>query len=245
MLDSLRIIYARCWRYALSCPLLFCLPIAAEAMQHIAEYSQGFYADLVNVKANEYSLLRVGFATIKILSVMIARYWVMRWLEWGDRERTTGGDRQSIATFMPWLMFEGTITLPTIWLPVFMPSLATPLLILSLISFALGLLFSDWSRTAAIGESGGPVPSARKVAPIFLWAAGFTLAAILPPMAVHYGLLISAMKAVGGCQLVVLATDTIFVGYLSAIVCGAPWCVSQHARALGGFRQAKGGNPFC
>lgn len=239
MLWSLRSVYVRCWRYAFACPVLFSLPIVTEAMQHVAEYSQGFYADLASAKANEHSMLRMAFGTVKILSVLIARYWVIRWLEWGDGKRTFGFDGRSIATFTPWLIFEAAITFPTIWLPVFAPSLGRPVMILSIISFVLCVLFSDWSRAASIGQSGGPVRSARKVAPIFLWALAFNLIALLPIMTLHYALMMVAMNGHHVIRWIVLAADTIVVGYLSAIVCGVPWFVSEHALARFDVRHAK------
>lgn len=240
MLYSLRTVHSHSLRYALACPWLFCLPIATEAMQHIAEYSQGFYGDLASARAAKHSMLRMGFGTMKIMSVVIARYWVIRWLEWGDRRLTVGFDHQSIVTFMPLLAFELAISLPTIWLPVFAPSLAKPLLFLSFVSFLLGLLFSDWSRTASIGQSGGPIRSARTVAPIFLWAFAFTLAALLPPMVVHYALMIGAMKAHGATQFMALTADAVFVGYLSAIISGVPWFVSERGRAHANVNIVKG-----
>ncbi len=230
MLRTLTDLYGSSWRYALACPLLFLVPVVAEAVQHVAEYAQDFYNNIASARAVEHGLLRTSLGSIKILSLFLAGYWLMRWLEWHDPVRTVGFDRASLRTFLPLLALDLVLALPPIWGPVFSPAFAKLILWIGLPSFLLGVLISDWKRTAALGEAGGPVHSIRLIAPVFLWAFGFSLAAILPPMAVHYALGFGSMKANGLAQFAMLAADTLFVGYLGAIVAAVPWYISERAR---------------
>ena len=231
MLTALADLYRQSWRYALACPVLFLLPIVAELAQHVAEYGQGLYASIEAAKALEHSVLRMGFGTIKVLSLLITGYWMMRWLEWRDPKRTRGGDLASLATFSPLLLLELAISLPAIWGPVLAPTLTKPMLLAIPLELVLRLLFSEWSRTAAIGAAGGPIASSRRVGPHFLWALGFYLLAVLPPMVLHYALGAVALKSAGAVQIGALIVDSLFVGYLGAVISGLPWYISERARA--------------
>lgn len=231
MLKDLVDLYRQCWRYALACPFPLLVPIAAEAAQHLVEYHQGFYSNIVQARLVHHSVMRMGFGTVKVVSLLFAGYWVMRWLKWRDPARSAGFDRRSLATFLPLLLFELLLELPGIWLPALSAHFATLPIWMILPSLAIGLLLADWHRTAPLGEAGGPITSIKISAPVFFWALGFELVAVLPAMMAHYALGIGALKTGGGVQLTLLAADTMFVGYLGAIVTGTSWYISEHARS--------------
>lgn len=232
MLRSIIDLYRQSWRYALACPILFLVPVAAEAAQHVAEVAQGFYDGIAGARAVEASPLRLGFGLIKLLGVLMAGYWMIRWLAWGDRTRTGARDPGAEQAFAPLLAMEMLVQIAGLALIYggAKPTLATALLA-AIGPFLLAVLFADWQRCAPLGADGGPLSSIRLIAPVLPWALAFNLLAFLPSMIVHYGLGYWAIAGHGLLKWIVLGADTLVVGYLSAILSGVPWYISEYARA--------------
>lgn len=231
MLTDLASLYRQSWRYMIACPLLFLVPVAAEGVQHVAEIAQGFYTSIAAAKAVEASPLRMGLGVVKLLTVLLAGYWMVRWLAWQDAGRTGARDIGAERRFAPLLAVEMAIQIAGL-LAIYggpKPTLAVALGA-AIAPFLTGILLAEWQASAPLGEASGPWRSIQRVAPIFPWALAFSLIAFLPVLILHYALGFVALKGAGAIKWIALIADTAFVGYLSAVVAGMPWFIAARAR---------------
>ena len=227
MLKQLESLYRESWHYARACPLLFLVPVAAETAQHVAEYATGFYADIAHARAAETSPLRLA------LGVLLAGYWMTRWLAWRDAARVGALDSVAERRFAPLLALEMLVQMLGLW-SIYGAHGTPPLgIVIAAVlgPFLLALLLADWQARAPLGLASGPLGSARLVLPVLPWALAFNLLAFLPVMIVHYALGYGAIAGSTAIKWPLLAADTLLVGYLSAILAGVPWYIAVHARA--------------
>ena len=237
MLKPLVAVYREAGRFALACPLLFLVPVAAEGLQHVAEHAIGFYAGRAQAHAVADSPVRMAFGTVKIVALFLTGYWVVRWIEWGDAARVARAEPAARRTFLPFLLFELLFGLPQIWggtalaaMHVTPPGWVLPSIAVA--ALLVDMLTMDWRAAAPVGDGGsGPFRSTARIAPVLPWAVAFEIVAVLPAMAVHYALGYGAMAAPGPAKVALLAADTLFVGYLGAVVAAVPWFISRHARS--------------
>ncbi|WP_174273837.1 hypothetical protein [Sphingomonas bacterium] len=221
--------------FMLACPLLFLVPVAAEAVQHLAEAAIGFYDGAIQAKAVQFSPVRMGFGTIKVIALLLPGYWAMRWFAWGDAARAGRPERQALRRFLPLWLFRIAMALPGIWGPVVLGAehlriAAWAIGALLLLSFPLDILLARWYASAPLGVRCGPIRSIRAIAPVLLWAIGFNLLTILPAMTVHYALGFAAMKGPDGAKAMLLGIDSCFVGFLAVLIVAVTYEIDRHAR---------------
>ncbi len=232
MLAQLGELFRQSARYARACPLLFLVPVCAEAVQHAVEAAGGMYGDLAHARAAEGSPVRLAFGVVKLVTLLLAAYWMPRWLEWRVAGRVGARDHEAERRFAPLLALGLAIQLASLWVIYgsdLRPSKAVALAAM-LLPFLVGMLLADWQARAPIGVPGGPLTSARRILPILPWAFAFNLLASLPLMVAHYALGIGAIFIPGAAKWLLLALDTGMTGFLAAVLAGVPWYVSRHAR---------------
>lgn len=243
MLAALRDLYRESWLYALACPLPFLVPVAAEAMQHVAELATGFYAGVAQAHAVAASPIRMGLGMAKLLAVLLTGYWMVRWLGWGEAARVLRRDPEAERRFAPLLALEALTQLAGLWLiyGVHARLGAALVAVAVVIPFLLSPLLADWQARAPLGQAGGPLVSAGLVMPVLPWAIAFSLLACLPVMVVHYALGYCAIAGPNAAKWLSVTADTLLVGYLSAVLAGVPWFIARHARAQAARRQSPAG----
>ena len=115
MWTDIKAAYRDSWKVALTFPLLFALPAAAEFAQHIVEYEIGMFASMAGMKAAADNGWRMGFGMVKILSLFLLGYWVSRALaRLHGAQLRVRGDRNSARLFvgvLAWSIGTGMLQL--------------------------------------------------------------------------------------------------------------------------------------
>lgn len=251
MFREIRETYAGSARFIRAMPLIAAMPVAAEAVQHVAEWRIGMYESLATAQAVEAHPLRMGFGYVKTAALLLICYWVWRQLGFrGDTARARRLEPGAIASFVPVLMFG--VVMMTIdgqlgaLLGTLLPSGGTLLLATFGVMFALmavELLFVPWKVASALDNR--RIDMGRSLALMrggMTWSYVFLLAMFLPLMIVHYllgGLAIGAPPAVAA---VLLVLDCAVVGYLAVVFPATDFAIARRAATRRGIDLAETGN---
>jgi hypothetical protein len=242
MIGDFKGVYAGAWRYALACPLLFALPVIVEFIQHAIEMRIGMYDSIAAAKAVEAHGARLAWGMVKTLSLTLAGYWVARFLLM--REGAAAARRLDPAAVRryAWVMLWGLgLTALTLWGADAMRAAGLGAyamragITLFLLSFILNVMLAPWMVGAALGnDEPGFLRAIRLVGRDVWWGLLFTLATVLPPMALHYACAILAIGAAPAAAWAVLAFDSVLVGYLGAIIAATNVAIARRAAARAG-----------
>jgi len=242
MWTEIRTAYRDSWMVALTYPLLFALPVAAEFAQHVVEQGIGMYASLEAMEAAGDNGWRMGFGVVKVLSLFMLVYWVSRALAalHGAALRVLG-DRHSARLFagvVVWSLVTGMLQL-------FGGHLISPYLT-SRAALIVGALFvialivcdiylSAWKIGASLGNA--RLSFTRSFSVMhgnFWWSLGYFILMFLPLMALHYAF---AVLAVGKGPIVLwalLALDALTVGYLGIVLVATSYAIARRGAARKG-----------
>lgn len=244
MIADLKELYVRAARFALLCPLLFAVPIAVEFAQHVAEMHLGIYASLAQAKASEMHPLRIGIGHLKVVSLFLMGYWFIRFLGAGDDPAAARRvDPKAVRLFlgvMAWGLFglvltlDGQVLLNALGAP--QKAVALFMGLLTLVSFLIEPFLSGWKTAAPQGDDRiGFLASFGFVGRTYWWGLGFTILAILPPMAAHYALFLGAIGKGAVVQWGLIAVDSVLVSYLGAVIVGVSFFIARRAAAARRF----------
>jgi len=237
MITDLKFVHAGAWRYMLACPLLFAVPVLVEFVQHVIEMRIGMYDGIAAAQAVEAHPARLGWGLVKTLSLVAALYWVSRFLVLpGGAARAARLDPVAVRLFGLVVLWSLVWTVPMIWGGQWMDAaglgdqaLAVGIAV-GLILFVLDALLAPWKVGAAVGNAGlGFVRSIRLVGLNVFWAMAFIIAALLPPMIVHYALALLAIGAAEGVAWPLLALDALVVGWLGAVMAATNVAIARRA----------------
>ncbi len=239
--------YALAWRFAVALPLVFALPAAVEAIQHIIEWRIGMFESAAMASAVENHPARSGWAYIKIGTLVLMGWWVWRFLGFaGDRDRAMRWDGFAAARYSLVLIFSAAITVLEMQVGGLLvgafESSRHVLLAgvgLMLAAMALELYFAPWKVGAALGRPNASLAASFKAMyGNIAWSFGLTLAMVFPIMILHYalGLLPIILPPAAGAVLLVL--DSLAVGYLAILFPTTVYIIAKRATA-----RSEAGNP--
>ncbi len=218
--------------FLVACPLLALIPILAEFAQHVIEMQIGMYDGLDGAKAAEADPLRMQFGFVKVLTLSIMGYPVIRFLAGGrDRAAAYRLNPRALALFAVPLAIQMALAA----FDLFSRSASTTY---SIVSFVVMLLTTPfllrWFTAAPLGVWISPARSAREMLPAWLWAFAFGIVAILPLMIAHYALGIGAVFAPDWAKWPMLVLDSLLVGWLSATMVASEWISANRPGPLTG-----------
>lgn len=234
MLKAIFATYRTAGAFALACPLLFLVPVVPELVQHIVEYKIGMFASIAAARAVEHDHLRMLFGSIKVLALLLPGYWIARFAWWGDGRRAGTWDETGVRGYLPVLIYGIIVNMAGLWGPQLIGGRTGNLLALSTFPLLLILntLLAQWVARAPLGDgTASAAHSVRLVGRDFLWAFIFGIVAMLPPMIGHYALNFLGLGKPLPVLAMVLVLDSLFVGYLVAILCCIPVTITRHAEA--------------
>jgi hypothetical protein len=242
VIGELKGVYSGAWRYALACPLLFAVPVLVEFIQHVIEIRIGMYESIAAAQAVEAHGARLGWGVVKTLSLTLAGYWVARFLLMPDGAAAARRFDPQAARLYFWVMLWSlALTVLGLWGGLLMQTVGLAAYVvgtgiaLTLASFVLNVMLAPWIVGAALGNAGlGFLRSIRMVGPGVWWGLVFCIAAILPPMVLHYAFAFLAMGAAPATAWAILAADSLLVGYLGAIIAAANVAIARRAAAASG-----------
>ncbi|WP_114950693.1 hypothetical protein [Sphingosinicella terrae] len=237
--------YRTSGRFMRVLPLIVAIPVVAELVQHVVEWRTGMFDSYAMAEAVAEHPARMGFGHVKVAALFLTGYWAMRFLAFeGDARRTLRWDPTAIALFSLVLVFQALMTLVQdqagSWLAAIVPAGGALLLagfVALLVAMAAELYLAPWKAGAAIGE-----PHLHWAASFRLmrgqigWSFGFTLAMLAPTMILHYllnGLAIGRPPALAA---IVLAADSLLVGYMAILLPAANYLVARRAAERNGAR---------
>jgi len=211
--------------FMLAYPALIAIPVAFELLQHVVEVHRGMYASLVAAKAADADPVRLGFGLLKVATLTLSSYWIVRFLAWRDPARAGAVEAPAARLFAGVLAFQLILTAVQLFA---LPRTGGVLLSEALAGFVLGVLLAAWIAAAALGNARiGPWASARIMMPRLLWSAGLSLAVVLPLMVPHY--VLGALALVGPKALLwpVLIVDALLVGLLAAVMSASGYLIAK------------------
>ncbi|HEX8512103.1 MAG TPA: hypothetical protein VF688_03255 [Allosphingosinicella sp.] len=238
--------YALASKFAVALPLIFALPVAVEAVQHVIEWRIGMFESVAQASAVENHPARSGWAYIKIATLVLTGWWVWRFLGFeGDRDRTMRWDGFAAARYSLVLIFSAALTMLEMQVGGLLAGAfesSRHLLLagigLMLVAMALELYFAPWKVGAALGDPKASLAESFKAMHgNIAWSFGLTMAMFFPIMILHYalGLLPIVLPPAAGAILLVL--DSLLVGYLAILFPTTVYLVARRATA-----GAKAGN---
>lgn len=236
-------IYRGSWRFSLACPLLFAVPVIAEAVQHAAEWGIGMYASFAAAQALENDALRMATGFVKTLALALPGYWFLRYLAHG----TSGAAARALDP-RALRLFAGVMAWGLIWsvvglwggapfravgvdqATIFKLGAAT---FVALTAFEIYL--SAWKTGAANGNAAlGFGRSIGLVRGHFWWSLGAYVLTFLPLLVVHYALGLGAIGRSEPVAIAMLVADCVVVGFLALTMIGSNFIIARRATAATG-----------
>ena len=229
--------YRASGRFSVAFPLLFAIPVGIEFIQHVIEVSAGMYVNIEGAKAAESDPLRLGWGMVKTLAIAITLYWMARFMAGFERSRVASFEPVAVRLFLVVLAFNAALTALFFWGGGLLRALgageaATMQIGIGffIANLLLGILLDGWKVGAALGNPAlGPLRSVRMIAPHIAWSLAFTLVMMLPLMVVHYGIAGIAIGASPALVWLLMAVDSLLVGYLAAVLAATSFLVARRA----------------
>ncbi|MGU3392290.1 hypothetical protein [Sphingomonas sp. M1A8_2b] len=218
--------------FLIACPLLAMVPVVFELMQHAVEVHIGMYDSIAAAKATEHHPLRMAFGMLKVASLTLPFYWVVRFLPQRDARFARTSDRVAIQLFAVYFAFN--IALAAIELFA-LPQSGMVLAVSFVVSTIVGNLLLAWGVAASLGNPAiGPRGSISIMARHVPWTFAFTLVVILPLMIPHYGF--AALGLAGPKVLLwpALIVDSLLVGWLTAVMAAGGYYAAMRAATRAG-----------
>ena len=231
-LNAFRDVHRSSFVFAAALPLVFAIPLVAEFVQHVIEMQIGMYDGVKGAKAAENDPARMWFGFIKVAALNVVGYFVIRWLHsGGDRAFATALPRQAVTLFGLVL----ALSLFFAWLSLFVWTdgyMGIGLFIFSLIFMPLIVRFVV---AAPLGVLVTPAQSIKVMAGDALFAIIFSIAAILPLMAIHYALGIGAIFIEGdGLKWTLLIVDSFVTALLGIVMVAEQYAIATRPAPIEG-----------
>ena len=204
--QAFRAAYSGGLAFVRDCLLLALVPVVFELLQHVVEVRIGMYNSLVAAQALEDSSLRTAFGLLKVASLTLPAYWVMRFLPRRNSRFAARVESPAWRLFGVFLAVQIVLEAIDLYL---LPKHGWWALVVFVAGMVEGALFAAWAVGASWGnERMGVQASIRLMAPRLIWTLSFQVAVILPLMVPHYAL---GMFAIMGTR----------------ASCGLRWCSTQ------------------
>ena len=219
--------HRRSWSFLLAFPIIAAIPILAEFAQHVIEMQAGMYTGPDGMRAAELDPARIAFGFAKALALALISYWAIRFYASGDPAWARRLDPRAVRLFA--LVFALQALLTALGLFAFTGPIAIGFFVFTLVFTPL---LARFVAAAPLGEWISPRASIRQMAPQWPWAFAFNILAVLPLMALHYGLSFGAVFVPGeGAKWALLTIDALVVGWLAALMAGVTWVMAARKDA--------------
>lgn len=245
MINDIRELYRGSWRFALACPLLFLVPVAAELIQHAAELHVGMYDGWKQAQAVESHPLRLATGALKTLSLILPGYWFLRYMaydESGSAARTW--DKRAMRLWgvvLAWGLGWGLVGLYG-GAPLRAIGVGDDTILRLGFATFLGLTVLEiylacWKTGAAVGNE---ALSFRRSIELthghFWWSLGVFFLSFLPLMVLHYALGLGAIGRPMPMAVAMLVADSVLVGYLATVLIGTSFLIARRVTGAAGVR---------
>ncbi len=222
--DSLAFIRA-CWLLAL-------VPVVFELLQHFVEVRIGAYDSMAAALALADAPLRLHFGLLKVASLTLSIYWVMRFLPCRDARFAARVEAPAWRLFAVFLVVQ--VALGAIDLYV-LPRQGWWAVVWFVVGMVEGALFAAWAAGASLGnERMGVMASTRLMARRLPWTLAFQITVILLPMVLHYVLGTLAIALPRALMWPTLVLDALVVGYLAPVIVAGSYFPALRAAQLAG-----------
>ena len=238
MWKAMKEVYGSSWRFMVAVPLVAAIPVVAELAQHAAEYQAGMYDSFAMAEATAADPARMGLGYVKMLSLALLGYWVVRFMGSGeDRRRTVALPRTAVLLFAGVLLFELAFTaVHKLGGEAVTALVADQRVVLGigllwlLLALALGVYLVVWKVGAALGNSRLTISASfRLMRGNLWWSFAFTLLMMLPLMIAHYALGLGAIGRPPAVALAMLFFDALLVGYLGTVLVATNYAIARRA----------------
>lgn len=243
MIADLKKSYADTLRFGQALPWIIAVVVAVEFAQHAGEISLGMYDSMVQARAVEQAPLRMGLGHAKVLALALLGYAVARFIGFGrDAAAAVRLEFRAVRLF-GWVLAFGVV-----WIvigldggPLLMAagvdeaSAGRVIAVLMGAGFLFQILLVPWKMAAPLGNAqigfGRSIGLAWRHLP---WGLVFKLVAILPVMALHYGLFLGVIGQGRAVAWVAAAVDAVVVGYLGVLLIAVEMALAQRMVAANG-----------
>jgi len=238
MWSDVKRIYADSAAFVIALPLIAAVPFTAELIQHVVEVNVGMFDSYAAAEAAADNSARNAVGIIKVLSLFLITYFVIRFVGFGrDRRQALTVTRPSAFLFGAVMLFSAAMmavqwiggTLLGQWI-------ADPRQLLMTGTFSLLALMiletylAGWKSAAALGNPRVTVPvSARVMHPRLLRSFGFTIAMMMPLMIIHYALNFAAIGIPAGAMWAILIVDSAVAAFLGIVLAATIYRIASRA----------------
>ena len=222
--------------FMLACPLIAMIPVIGELFQHYVEMGLGMYEGTAGAQAAEASPARMQAGMIKIFTLSVIGYPLVRFLAGGrDAAAARTLEPRAAAMFAVVLFIQLAIAAMDLFAMQGSPAVSLAVFAAMLV---LTPLLLRWMVAAPLGIWVSPARSAREMLPSLAWAVVFTFTVMLPLMVVHYGLGIGAIFAPDALKWPLLILDSFVVGALAIVIGAGNWIAATRRGPVTGIRAA-------
>lgn len=235
--QDIKDIYRQALAFAAALPLLFLVPVLAEAAQHIVEVRIGMYDGKAGAIAAANDMARMGWGFLKTLALLLPGYWFVRYMGFGgDARRARAVEMPAALLFLVIFAVQGSIQALTLFGPG-MQALGlegstggVALGAMVLLQIVVSVYLSAWLIAWPLGNTSiGPVRSFGIMAGRFWRSVGYLLAGVIPLMVLHYALGLGAIGRPTALVWAMLTLDTVVVGFLALTMMGSIFVAARHA----------------
>ena len=243
--DQVRQSYCLTARHLLALPLIFALPVLAEALQHLVEFWLGMFASGDGIEPGRETMVRMGFGGLKVIAILFSMIVMARYfLHDLNPTKALHFSKTSRAAIVISVLFTIALAIiltfsgPSIvalakeHLPFIPPSICQFLPILVLLAATYPFQKKTYAIMAAILDD-TPLGTAQseEASRAWIWDSWLTLlVAVAPAMVLHYYLNSRAIDAPPSIQLALLAVDCGVVGIMAVLIASATFCTYQDAK---------------
>jgi hypothetical protein len=240
MWQDIKLVYQTAWRCIWLLPLLFLISPVVEMAQHVVEIRTGMYDSLAAAKAVADGPLRMTFGFAKVIALALPTYWFIRLMAFGDPGRAAQFEWPAIGLWLVLFALSvvqqgyslfGTPVGQVLGLSGKAAVWTGP--VLALVWSLVGIYLMAWVVAWTLGNRAiGPVRSFSVMAGSFWRTLGYSVACILPLMAVHYALGYLAIALTPAwLDWPVLVLDALVVGLLACAMAGSSYIAARSAAA--------------
>lgn len=227
-----RDVYAGSLAFIRALPVLALVPVVFELLQHAVEAHLGMYDSMAAALAQEGSPSRIAFGLLKVASLTVPTWWVVRFLATRDPHFATRSDALALWRFGVFVVVQ--LLLAALQLVV-LPRDGAGAVVVFFASLVVGALLAAWAVGASLGNARmGPIESIRLMARRLPWSLAFVLVAMLPLMLVHYALAFAALVAGKALLWPLLVADALVVGLLCPVLIAGSFHPAMRAARLAG-----------
>lgn len=230
--QAFRSAYAGGLVFVRDCLALALVPVVFELLQHVVEVRIGMYDSLAAAQAVEDSPMRTAFGLLKVASLTLPAYWVMRFLPRRDARFAARVESPAWRLFGVFLAVQIVLEAIDLYL---LPKQGWWALVVFVVGMVEGALFAAWAVGASWGnERMGVQASIRLMAPRLIWTLAFQIAVLLPLLVPHYALGMFAIVGTKSLLWPTLVIDSLLVGVMTPVLIAGSFYPALRAAQLAG-----------